>query len=177
MDRQNKEQVVARLKEIAGRAQLLIWVNYRGLTVTQLSKLRKSLRAAEGESDFQVAKNTLSRLALDGTKFVKAIDLLTGPNALLFAYDDPVSPTKVLIDALKEMPNLQIKGGVFGGSVLSAEQVEALSKMPGREQMLGILVGVMAAPMRNCAGALAAIPRGLVNALVAVKEQKEKAAA
>jgi len=177
LDRQNKEQVVARLQKLAGRAQLLIWVDYRGLTVGQLSKLRKSLRAAEGKSDFLVAKNTLSRLAFDGTTFAKAIDLLVGPNALLFAYDDSISPTKVLIEALKDMPNLEIKGGIFGENVLSAAQVEALSKMPGREQLLGMLAGVLAAPMRNCAGALAAIPRGLVNALVALKEQKEKAAA
>lgn len=177
LDRQGKEQFVGQLKELLDRATLMVLVDYRGLTVQQTNKLRRTLRQTDGDSDLVIAKNTLLRRAVEGTDFALAADLMVGPNALLFAYEDPVSPTKVLTDALKEMPKLEIKGGVYAGKLITAAQVAELAKMPSKHELRGMLAGVLAAPMRNLACALAAVPRGLATALAAVRDQKEKEAA
>ncbi|NLH47707.1 MAG: 50S ribosomal protein L10, partial [Myxococcales bacterium] len=141
MDRQEKSKVVADLQSITSRAQLAILVDYRGLTVGEMSKLRMALRHS-GECDFLVAKNTLVRRALEGTSFTALDEQLAGPNALLFAYGDPVSPTKALVDVAKTLPKMEIKGGVLSGKWLTAEQVIALSKMPGKQELQAMLAGV-----------------------------------
>ena len=176
MERQEKALTVAKLAEMGQRAQLVILVGYRGLKVNDLNQLRRELEKTGG-SDFLVAKNTLTKRALTGTGFEKMFNLLEGPNALLFAYDDPVAPTKTLTEFAKRFQQLELRGGVLSGKLLDGEQVRNLAKMPGRIELLGTLAGVLAAPMRNLASGLAAIPRGLVNALTAVKDQKEKQAA
>ena len=166
---------VAKLAEMGQRAQLLVLIGYRGLKVNDLNQLRRDLEKTD--CDFLVAKNTLTKRALAGAGFEKIFDQLEGPNALLFAYDDPVAPTKVLTEFAKRFPALELRGGVLTGQLLDGEQVRSLAKMPGRLELLSMLAGVVAAPLRNFAGGLAAIPRGLVNALAAVKDQKEKQAA
>jgi large subunit ribosomal protein L10 len=114
---------------------------------------------------------------MTGTSFEKYADHLVGTNALLFAYEDPVNPVKALIDYAKSVPKIEIKGAVLAGKALTADQLKELAKMPSRIEMLSMVAGVLNAPIRNLASALANVPRGLVNVLVAVKEQKEKAAA
>ncbi len=177
MDRQSKQQLVEQLSETLKTATLMIAIDYRGLTVGQMNKLRQGLRQAEGKNDLLVVKNTLMRLAVADTDFAEVSDLLVGPNVLLFAYEDPVSPTKALVEAAKTMPKLEIKGGVYSGKAITVEKIQELAKMPSREEALGMLAGVLAAPMRNLAGGLAAIPRSLVNALAQLRDQKEKEAA
>ncbi len=176
MDRQTKAQVVENLKGVVDRAQLLVMVDFRGLTVAEMNRLRRELQKS-GECDFIVAKNTLARRAIAGTSFEGLTDELVGTNALLFAYEDFVSATKALLEAAKTLPKMQIRGGVFAGKPLSAEQLKDLAKMPSKLELYGMLAGVLSAPARNLACALAAIPRGLLNALVAVKENKAKEAA
>jgi len=176
LDRSNKEQLIARLSGLAGRAQLVLLVNYRGMKVSQLNKLRRDLDKS-AECEFLVAKNTLVRRAFTGTGFEKLSDLLVGTNALLFAYDDPVAPTKVLTESMKLTPALEIKGGVLTGKLINPAQIQNLAKMPGKRELHAMLAGTIAAPIRNLAGALAGVPRGLLNALNAVKQQKEKQAA
>lgn len=176
MERQDKALTVAKLADMGRRAQLLILVGYRGLKVNELNQVRRELEKTGG-NDFLVAKNTLTKRALKDTGFEQIFDQLEGPNALLFAYDDPVAPTKALTELAKKFPLLEVRSGILTGKLLDAEQVRNLAKMPGRIELLGTLAGVLAAPMRNLASGLAAIPRGLVNALTAVKDQKEKQAA
>ena len=176
LDRQGKEQIVQLLIEKASQAQLLILVDYCGLNVTQMNKLRSELRKS-AECDFVIAKNTLARLAFADTDFIKLDEQLLGTNAFLFAYEDPVSPAKALVDSLKTMPKLEIKVGVFNGEVIDKGQIEQLAKMPSKTELQGMLAGVLNAPIRNCAGALAAIPRGLATALSALRDQREKEAA
>ncbi|MDP8224598.1 MAG: 50S ribosomal protein L10 [Candidatus Lernaella stagnicola] len=177
MDRQGKEKLVVQLREMLAQASLMVMVDYRGLTVGQMNKLRQGLRNSEGACELVVVKNTLMRRAIDDTDFVACLEFLTGPNAILLGYDDPVSPAKALVDAAKEMPALEIKGGVFSGKVIDEQQVRELAQMPSREESLAMLAGVLAAPMRNLASGLANIPRGLVNALSQLIDQKEKEAA
>ena len=177
MDRQGKEQVVAKLQGILGKATLMIAIDYRGTPVEKLNKLRQSLRQADGECDLVVAKNTLTRRAVEGTEFAAALDLLVGPNALLFGYDDPVSPTKVLTDAGKDMPKLEIKGGVFSGKFITEAEVKELAKMPSKLELYGMIANLLAAPTTGLATSLAAIPRGLATALSQLRDQKENEAA
>ncbi len=176
MDRQTKAQIVENLNSVVSRAQLLVMVNYKGLTVAEMNRLRREL-GKSGECTFVVAKNTLTRRAIADTSFAVLAEQLVGTNGLLFAFDDPVSPTKALIDAAKTIPKLEIRGGVFAGKPISAEQLKDLAKMPAKAELYSMLAGVLSAPARNLACALMAIPRGLVNALVAVKENKAKEAA
>lgn len=177
MDRQAKAVIVEKIEGTVSRAQLLVQLDYRGLTVAEMNSLRRALGQSGGECVLMVAKNTLMRRAIAGTGFEKYGDRLTGTNALLFAFDDPISPVKALMDIAKTIPKMEIKGGVFAGKIVEAEQLKDLAKMPGKVELQGMLAGVLNAPIRNFACALAAIPRGLVNVLNAVKEQKEKQAA
>jgi len=176
LDRQGKEQIVQMLTEKASQAQLLILVDYCGMSVGQMNKLRSELRKS-AECDLIIAKNTLARRAFAGTDLLKVDEQMVGTNAYLFAYEDPVSPTKVLVDSLKTMPKLEIKVGVFNGEVIDKGRIEQLAKMPSKTELQGMLAGVLNAPIRNCASALAAIPRGLATALSALRDQREKEAA
>lgn len=174
MDRQQKEQVVAKIAEMLNDTQLLILVDYRGLKVPEMNQLRREFGKIE-KCEFLVAKNKLVGRAFADTPFVGLLDHLVGPNALLFSYEDPVSPAKVLTEFAKKMPHLEIKIGMLAGKVIDTAQVRELAKMPTKEEQYGILAGVLAAPMRDMAGVLAAVPRSLLNVLNALKQEKEAA--
>jgi large subunit ribosomal protein L10 len=176
LDRQGKAQVIDSLQQVAQRAQLMVMVDYRGLTVAEMNGLRRTLDTS-GQCEFMVAKNTLTRRAIAGTNFAVVAERLTGTNALLFAFDDPVSPVKALLEAAKTLPKLELRGGVFAGKLITADQLKDLAKMPSKQEAQGMLAGVLAAPARQLACVLAAIPRSLANVLVAVKDNKAKQAA
>lgn len=176
MDRQGKEQVVAKLAEMAGRTQLLILVDYRGLKVTEINQLRRNLEKS-GDCDLLVAKNTLTRRAFEGTDMEKLFPHMVGPNAMLFAYEDPVGPTKALTEFAKDHQKLEIKAGVLAGNEISPEQIANLAKMPSKDELRAQLAGTLIAPIRDFASVLAAVPRSLANVLNALKQEKEKQAA
>ena len=150
-----KETLVQAAAEKFESAASVVIVDYRGLTVEEVTNLRKQLRDAGVE--MKVIKNSiLSRAAkkvgLDGLD-----EVFTGPTAVAFSNDDVVAPVKIIDEFAKDAKALEIKGGVIEGKVSSVEQITALAKLPNREGLLSMLLSVLQAPVRNVAYAVKAV--------------------
>jgi large subunit ribosomal protein L10 len=150
-----KETLVQAAAEKIESAASVVIVDYRGLTVEEVTNLRKQLRDAGVE--MKVIKNSiLSRAAkkvgLDGLD-----EVFTGPTAVAFSNDDVVAPAKIIDEFAKDAKALEIKGGVIEGKVSSVEQITALAKLPNREGLLSMLLSVLQAPVRNVAYAVKAV--------------------
>jgi len=172
-----KEMTVQGLAEALGNSQAAIVAEYRGLTVEQLYKLRNKLRPLGAR--FMVVKNTLLKIALRAQDMPAVDDLLEGPNAVLFIDGDPVEAAKALAEYIRaERKNLPlVKGGLLGARVMSAADVEALTTLPPREQILGNLVGTVQSPAANVVSTLGAVLQNLVGTLEAYYASRDGAAA
>lgn len=149
------------------RAQLTIIADYRGLSVGALQDFRARLRPLE--SEFRIAKNTLTRIAAERVGIQGLEPQLEGPTAILFAYGDVVAPAKAISDFARTSRILQVRAGVMNGQVVNAQQVEAISSLPPREELLAKLVGMLASPMTRTVGVLSGPSRSvayLVNARI-----------
>ncbi len=144
MRREEKAEVVSALRERFGRAQMALVASPQGLTVAQVTRLRRTLREVGGE--FKVAKNTLARLAVQDTSFSRLQELLDGANGVVFSYRDPVVVAKALVKFAEENAKFTIRGGVFEGSVLGPQAVADLAKLPSKEVLLAQLLGLLQAP-------------------------------
>lgn len=173
MERSKKEAVVAQLSQDLAQAQAVIVTDFKGIPMDQLSALRVKLRAVGCE--YQVAKNTLVKLAAEGTSLARLSDMMIGNNALGFTRQDPAALAKALSDFAKGNDKFVIKGGLLGEKVLSPAQIKALANLPSREVMLATLLGTMNAVPTNLVGVLAAVPRKLLYALSAIRDRKEAA--
>lgn len=153
MQRTEKEELVASLNRAFSEAAAVVVTRQRGLTVAEISDLRRKVRAAGGR--FKVTKNRLAVRALSGTKFEGLADLLKGPTALAFS-SDPVSVAKVTVDYSKANEKLTIAGGALGERVLGPDGVKALATLPSLEALRGRIVGLLMAPATKIAGVLQA---------------------
>lgn len=172
MNQEEKAKIVTELHDSLARSQVAILSYYRGLTVAELTELRRKFRVVGAE--FRVVKNTLAKRALTGTAFEKLSDMLEGPSALATS-QDPVGPAKVLTEFLKTHPKLEIRGGVLEGQILGVEGIQALAQLPPKEVLLARMLGAMKRPMQDIAGVLAALPAGLARALDQVHKQRSEA--
>lgn len=168
-----KKELVENLAKDLGDAEISFLVDYKGLTVSQVTELRAKLR--EVGAQMAVVKNTLMRLAAKGTGSEVLINLFKGPNAIILSKDDPVAPAKVISEFLKTNEKVQLKGGALGGKFLSPEDVTQLAKMPSKEELLAKLVYTLNAVPTNFVNVLAGVPRSFLNVLNAVKDQKDAA--
>ncbi len=169
--RRIKANVIQELRDKAAQAQIGILTDFTGLKVDTLTQLRRQVKEVSGE--LKVAKNTLiRRSATDDSLIAPLADQFVGPNAMAFGYADPVALAKLLVKFAQEKPLFKIKGGVLAGQVLSPEDIEALSKLPAREVLLAQLLGAMQAVPTGLVTVLAGVLRNLMNALVAIKDQK-----
>lgn len=141
------------------RSQLTIVADYRGLTVSQLQGFRATLRSTE--SEFRVAKNTLVRIAAERVGIEGLESHLDGPTAVLFAFGDIVAPAKAVSDFARTSRILQVKVGVMNGQVVGPSDIEAISTLPPREELLGKLVGMLASPMARTVGVLSGPARSV----------------
>ncbi|MGE7763469.1 50S ribosomal protein L10 [Peribacillus sp. NPDC097895] len=158
---EQKQKIVAEISEKLTASQSTVVVDYRGLTVAELTELRKQLREAGVE--FKVYKNSMTRRAAEIAELSTLNESLTGPNAIAFSTEDVIAPAKILNDFAKKHEALEIKAGVIEGNVATAEEIKALAELPSREGLLSMLLSVLQAPMR-----------GLALATKAVAEQKEE---
>jgi large subunit ribosomal protein L10 len=165
-----KTASINELKAAFGEAEDFIFTDYRGLTVEQITALRKSLRAKA--ASYKVVKNNFARLAFEQLSMPDVSAYLAGPTALALTTKDANEIAKVLLDASREMPVLKVKGAIVGGSVYDAAQVEAFSKLPGRLELISMLMSVMQGPARNLAGCLNDIPARLVRTVKAIADKK-----
>ncbi|MBW4062091.1 50S ribosomal protein L10 [Candidatus Saccharibacteria bacterium] len=171
--RDAKEKVVAKLSTDLGRIKLAVMTDYRGLTVSEVEELRSNLRAED--ISYRVTKNTLLRLAVSENEVLKGVDVtaFNGPMALAMGFDDEVAPARVIFQYAKTHNALEIVGAITGeGQLLSAADVKALATLPTREQLLGQVVGTIAAPLTGFVGVLSANVRSIINVLNALSEAK-----
>lgn len=152
---QQKVQLVAEVSEKFKESAATVLTDYRGLTVAQVTELRKQLREAGVE--YRVLKNTLLRRATAATDFTDLDEHLTGPTAVAFSKEDAVAPAKIIAEFAKKNNALEIKGGIVEGQVVGVDQIKALADLPSREGLLSMLLSVLQAPMRNFALAVKAV--------------------
>lgn len=149
-----KKAVVAEIAEKMRESQSAVVVEYRGLTVKEVTELRRELRAEEVE--FKVYKNSLAQRAAEEVGFNELTETLTGPNAIAFG-KDAVAPARVLAKFAKKHDKLVIKAGAVEGKVVDQETINALSKLPNREGMISMLLGCLQSPVRSFACAVKAV--------------------
>ncbi len=152
---EQKKLVVEQIADKLKNSVSTVVVDYRGLSVAEVTELRKQLREAGVE--FKVYKNSLTRRAAEVAELTGLNEALVGPNAVAFSTEDVVAPAKILNDFAKKHEALEIKAGVIEGNVATAEEVKALAELPSREGLLSMLLSVLQAPIRNLALATKAV--------------------
>lgn len=171
---EQKKAVVSEVSGALASAQTAVLAEYRGLTVAQLTDLRREARNAG--VFVRVVKNTLAKRAIEGSDFECLSKHLVGP-ILFSASEDPVAAAKLISRFAKEYGDLEITAGAMNGNLLDLEGIQALAKLPGREELLAKLAGTMQAPIQKFVQTLNEVPGKFVRVLAAVAESKEKEAA
>ncbi len=148
--RSDKEQVIKDLHEKFAKAQVAVVVEPKGINVETITELRKKFR--DSNIEYKVVKNTLARRAAKGTPAEVLGDLLSGQTALVMGFEDPVTPAKVLQDFVKDKADkMSVKGAMVNGNKVDAKGVEALAKMPGLQELRGIIAGLLTQPAQQIA--------------------------
>ncbi len=168
--RQQKEENLKILQEKFSRAKSVVFADYRGMTMKQLSELRDKLR--DQDAEFTVTKNTLLDRALPASNFQLPTSSFNGPTATLFAYDDEISPIKLLVKALKDAGIGKVKSGLLGTESLDEFRVIQLAGLPTKDELRAKTVGVLVAPLQGMVGVLQANLRNLVYALSEIQKSK-----
>lgn len=169
----DKKAVVTEVAAIAVKAHSAVAAEYRGLSVAELTDLRKTAR--ESGVYLRVVKNTLARKAVEGTDFACMQDGLVGPLILGFSLEDPGSAARLFSDFGKTHDKLAVKLVAIGGKQYGASELERLSKLPTRDQALSMLMGVMKAPLEKFARTLQEPHAKLVRTVAAIRDQKQAA--
>ena len=168
---EEKAKTVAAVQEKFKAAKLAIVTEYRGLTVAQMTRLRREIRQASGE--YQVIKNTLVSRALKDTAYSSLDRLLQGPTGWVFGYDDPVTLSKTLVKFIEANEKLSIKGGLFEGKFMDQAKVKVLSQMPSRTELQAKLLAVMQAPAVQLLRLIQEPGARVVRLLEAIRKGKE----
>ena len=171
---EDKKAIVAEVSEAAQSALSAVIADYRGLTVGQMTELRKQAR--DGGVYLKVVRNTLARRAVEGTDFECLQDVLVGPTVLAFSQEDPGAAARLIKDFAKENAELEVKALSISGQVLGAEQIDVLAKMPTLDQARAMLMSVMIAPVTKLARTLNEFPASITRVVAAVADEKKKAA-
>ncbi|MBS6510936.1 MAG: 50S ribosomal protein L10 [Clostridiales bacterium] len=166
-----KEAEVAEIQEKIEKSQSVMFLDYRGLNVAEVTELRNKMRAAGVE--YKVIKNTMIRRAAEKAGIEGLDDVLEGPTAVAFGYADPVAPAKILVDFIEDTKKTNLKGGVLAGKAMSEAEIKNLASLPSKEELIAKMLGSLNAPITGLVMALSGIPRNLVYALNAIKEKKE----
>lgn len=170
-----KQAIVAEVNETASAALSAVMADYRGVSVDDMTTLRKQARDAGVQ--VRVIRNTLARRAFEGTDFECLTEALLGPNILAFSLEDPGAGARVFKDFAKENKHFEIKALSVGGKLLPAEQIDALAKLPTRDEAIAMLMAVMQAPITKLARTLNDVPGKVTRVVAAVRDQKQEAAA
>lgn len=167
---EGKRAIVAEVSAHAQQAATLIAAEYSGMTVAQLTTLRKTAR--ESGMYMRVVRNTLARRALEGTKFASMQDSLVGPLILAFSNDDPGAAARLMQDYAKKVDKLKVMALSLGGDTLPGSALARIASMPTRDQAIAQLLGTMNAPITQFVRTLAEPHAQLVRVLAAVGRQK-----
>jgi large subunit ribosomal protein L10 len=172
VNREEKQELITSLNAAVADQSFIAVTHNKGLTVSEVQALRRQMRDAG--ASFKVAKNRLARLALAGTKFENLSDLLTGPTGLAYS-SDPVAAAKVCSKFAKDNSKFVILGGNLDGQKMDTAGVETLAKLPGLNELRGMIIGLIQAPATKIAGVLAA-PGGQIARVLAARAEQGEAA-
>ena len=165
-----KSEKIEAIKAKAQKAQVAVLTEYKGYSVEEITNLRRALQKDGG--DYMVTKNTLAKIALKGTDFEILTDSLTGPVAIAFGFEDQVSPAKAVSKFIKDTKKGEILGGALDGKLLDAKEVEALAKLPSKEELIAKILGSINSPASGIVGSINAVMASLTRAVAAVRDQK-----
>jgi len=174
MNKDEKSTAVAELTETFGRARLAIVTESAGLSVNQVTELRKQLRGAKAE--YMVVKNTLAVRAAGGTILSGVTTYLKGPTGLVIGYDDPVLPAKILQDfilAEKREQKIRITIGVLEGKLVQPAELAAVAKLPKKEVLIAMLLSAMQGPARGLVYTLSAVLSKFVRVIAAIQDKRK----
>jgi len=174
MPTEAKQATVAELKDELSKAKATIVADYRGLTVSDISAVRRSLRG-EGIT-YRVVKNRLAKIAAQEVGNGELNQLLTGPTALAMGSGDEVVLARTLLDAIRPFRTVAVRGAVLNGKLVDSDSVTRLASLPGREVLLGQLAGGIVSPLSSMASLFSAPLRNLGYALQQVADQKAQQA-
>ena len=174
MTREEKAGTVATIKDRFEKASVALVATNKGLTVAQANRLRATVRRAGGE--YKVLKHTLTRRAVDGTRYGDLTRMLRGPQGLVFGFDDPVAVAKALVDFAGDVDRLQIDGGAVEGQIIAADGVKALATLPGLGTLRGRVAGMVRAPGSRIASMALAPAQRIAGAIAALAKKLEEAA-
>lgn len=174
MNKEQKTNLKADLKDKFSRAKVAIFADYKGLSANQADSLRRILRAED--TQVKVLKNNIARKVMDEAGFsadAKSIaDATVGPTLVAFGFRDPAATAKVIHKFAKENEALKLKDSLLEDRKISAAEIEALASLPSREVLLSMLLSALNGPARGFVSVLAAVPRSLVTVLSAIEKKK-----
>jgi large subunit ribosomal protein L10 len=170
MDRSQKEKELAGLKEKMAGAKQIIITDHTGINVADMTILRRKLKG--GKSEMKVSKNTLLKLAIKDTKMDVLEKHFIGPTSVIFGYDDPSVPAKIIYDSIKESEKPRFKAIFYDGVMYGPETLKTFAELPSREVALAILIGTLDAPISQFIMVLEAATREFVGTLDALAESK-----
>ena len=171
---EDKQQIVSEVNQAASSALSAVLADYRGVTVEDMTALRKNARA--NKVYLRVVRNTLLKRAVADTEFECIQEVLVGPTILAFSQEDPGAAARVLKDFSKENDDFEIKALSVGGQLMDASQIDVLAKLPTLDQARSMLMSVMLAPVTKLARTMNEVPSKLTRAVAAVRDQKQDAA-
>ena len=171
---EDKQQIVSEVNQAASSALSAVLADYRGVTVEDMTALRKNAR--DNKVYLRVVRNTLLKRAVADTEFECIQDALVGPTIIALSQEDPGAAARVLKDFAKENDDFEIKALSIGGNLMEANQIDVLAKLPTLDQARSILMSVMLAPVTKLARTVNEVPSKVTRAVAAVRDQKQEAA-
>ena len=174
VSRAEKDEEFGQLQAAFREADSAVLVDFRGITVPQVTELRRQIRATGAR--YRVVKNSIAKRAAAGTSFEAFSAEFTGPTAVVYTHRDPVAMAKALTTFTKTAPSMTIKAAVVQGRAVTPAVVTDLATLPGRPELYAALLSVLQGPMRQLVTVLSAVPRDLVNVLSAAEKKRAEGA-
>ncbi len=165
-----KQDKISLIKEKVDKAQVAIVTEYKGLSVEEITNLRRALQKEGG--DYMVTKNTLAKLAVKDTPYEVLTETFQGPIAIAFGFSDQVAPAKALSKFIKDTKKGEILAAAMDGKFLSADEAKALATIPSKEEIYAKMLGCINSPASGIANSVNAVMSSLVRAVAAVRDQK-----
>lgn len=172
LKRDRKEQVVTEIKNNFDRAKAIIFTDYKGMTVAELSELRKLIR--DNNLEYKIVKNTLAKIASSQTPVSPAKDYFKGPVGIAMSYDDPISALKKIIEYSIKNDKFKVSGGIIEGTLCTSDDLKTYAQIPPRDVMLSMFIGGLQSPLSKLSGAFRATICKFIYVLEAIKTKKSQ---